>query len=48
MCEPDDWKLRIEKLLADETRRVELGNQARRDVDGYTWLARAEKITLRM
>jgi len=46
-CEPDnigDWKLGIEKLLRDESRRVELGKQARRDVEGYTWLARAEKI----
>jgi hypothetical protein len=28
----------------DESRRVELGNQARRDVDGYTWLERGKKI----
>ncbi len=46
-CKPDnldDWKLGIEKLLADESRRIEMGKQARRDVDGYTWLARAERI----
>ena len=46
-CKPDDlenWRIRAEELLADEPRRVELGNQARRDVDGYTWLARAERI----
>src|SRR5258706_1583151 len=46
-CKPDgvdDWKLEIEKLLADDVRRIELGNQAQHDVDGYTWLARAEKI----
>jgi len=46
-CKPDDsedWKLEIEKLLADESRRVELGKQAQRDVNGYTWLARAEGI----
>jgi glycosyltransferase involved in cell wall biosynthesis len=46
-CEPDDigkWKLEIEKLLADEPRRIELGKQARQDVEGYTWLARAKKI----
>ncbi|HEY5730824.1 MAG TPA: glycosyltransferase [Anaerolineales bacterium] len=46
-CEPDDlgkWKLGVEKLLADEQRRVALGNQARENVEGYTWLARAERI----
>ncbi len=46
-CEPDtveDWKLVIQGLLADETRRVALGNRAKEDVKGYTWLARAEKI----
>jgi hypothetical protein len=31
-------------LLRDETRRVDLGNQAKQDVQSYTWLARAEKI----
>jgi len=39
-----DWKSKIEELLADEPRRVELGKQARVDVGGYTWLARAERI----
>ena len=46
-CKPDvigDWRLEIERLLGDEAGRVELGNQARRDVEGYTWLAREEKI----
>jgi len=46
-CEPDDlgkWKVEIEKFLADEPRRVALGKQARDAVQGYTWLARAEKI----
>ena len=46
-CKPDDlkdWKLGIEKLLANESYRVELGKQAQHDVNGYTWLARAEKI----
>src|SRR5207247_1301120 len=46
-CEPDqleNWRLEIEKLLADESRRVALGNQAKEDVAGYTWLARAERI----
>ena len=46
-CEPDEvgnWKVGIEKLLADEPRRLSLGGQARGDVQGYTWLARAEKI----
>ena len=46
-CEPDDledWRLAIEGLLADESRRVTLGKQALGDVGGYTWLARAENI----
>jgi glycosyltransferase involved in cell wall biosynthesis len=46
-CEPDnlvDWKLGIEKLLVDESRRIELGKQAKEDVQKFTWLARAEKI----
>jgi glycosyltransferase involved in cell wall biosynthesis len=46
-CAPDDlenWRLEIEKLLTDETRRAELGKRAREEVKGYTWLARAEKI----
>jgi hypothetical protein len=40
----NDWKLGIEKLLADEPRRTELGKQAKEDVQKFTWLARAEKI----
>jgi glycosyltransferase involved in cell wall biosynthesis len=46
-CEPDDledWKFGIGKLLNDEPRRVALGKQARQDVEGYTWSARAERI----
>jgi glycosyltransferase involved in cell wall biosynthesis len=46
-CEPDkleNWRLEIESLLDNETRRVELGSQARRDVEGYTWIARAKRI----
>ena len=50
-CEPGDirkWKLEIEILLADEPHKVELGKQARQDVESYTWLARAEKIMQRI
>jgi glycosyltransferase involved in cell wall biosynthesis len=46
-CQPDEsenWKFAIEKLLDNQARREELGNQARRDVEGYTWVARARKI----
>jgi glycosyltransferase involved in cell wall biosynthesis len=46
-CKPDetgDWRLEIELLLEDEARRTQLGNQARRDVEGYTWLAREQKV----
>ena len=46
-CEPDqvgDWKLEIEALLGDPSRRIQLGHQARQDVEGYTWVARAKRI----
>ena len=46
-CKPDDienWRLEIRSLLSDKTRRIELGSRARQDVQGYTWLARAECI----
>jgi glycosyltransferase involved in cell wall biosynthesis len=36
--------MEIEKLLNDPARQLELGRQARRDVESYTWLARAEKV----
>jgi glycosyltransferase involved in cell wall biosynthesis len=39
-----NWRLEIGRLLADEARRVKLGKQAREDVEGYTWLARAARI----
>ena len=48
-CEPDDledWKIGIEGLLTDEARRVTLGQQVQQGIDGYTWLARAEKIMI--
>ena len=46
-CEPDEvenWRLEIKSLFENEARRDELGNQARRDVEGYTWIARAKRI----
>jgi glycosyltransferase involved in cell wall biosynthesis len=46
-CKPEeigDWRLAIEALLNDEVRRIELGKQARQDVRGYTWVARAQRI----
>ena len=46
-CEPDnieDWESAVEILLKDETRRAALGEQAKEDVKGYTWLSRAERI----
>ena len=46
-CEPDevgDWRLVIESLLDDDLRRIDLGRQAQRDVQGYTWVARAQRI----
>jgi glycosyltransferase involved in cell wall biosynthesis len=46
-CKPDDlenWRLEIQSLLGDETHRITLGQQARRDAEGYTWIARAKRI----
>ncbi|MFN8435264.1 MAG: glycosyltransferase [Anaerolineales bacterium] len=46
-CEPGDvgkWKIEIEKLLADEPRRLALGAQARLDVEQLTWVKREERI----
>jgi glycosyltransferase involved in cell wall biosynthesis len=39
-----DWRLEIEKLLADESLRMKLGNQAKKDVEGFGWVKREEKI----
>ena len=46
-CRPDDvgdWRLVLESLLEDEAHRANLGNRARLDVAGYTWVARAQRI----
>jgi glycosyltransferase involved in cell wall biosynthesis len=46
-CKADevgDWRLEIETLLSDDNRRIELGKQAQQDVQGYTWIARAQRI----
>ena len=46
-CPPDDvdaWRSALESLLDDARQRSALGEEAKRDVQGYTWLARAEKI----
>ncbi len=46
-CKPDEvgeWRTVVESLLANKTQRINLGDQARSDVQGYTWLSRAEHI----
>ena len=46
-CKPDDinsWKFALERLLKDENLREELGKRARHDAQGYTWIARAQRI----
>jgi len=46
-CKPDDissWKSALEHLLQDENLRDQLGKQARLDAQGYTWVARAQRI----
>jgi len=45
-CVPDNadaWERTLREILSDEPRRLALGEQARRDVAGYTWVARAER-----
>jgi glycosyltransferase involved in cell wall biosynthesis len=39
-----EWRLAIESLLADESRRYALGAQARRDVEQLTWVKREQRI----
>lgn len=50
-CEAGDWRLvignwksAIEKLLADEPRRLALSSQARKDVEQLTWVKREERV----
>ncbi len=38
------WKVEIEKLLADESLRMKLGSQARKDVEQFSWVKREERI----
>ncbi len=45
-CPPEDlpaWQQALGELLADPARRGALGSQARRDVEAYTWRARAAR-----
>ena len=39
-----NWRKGIESLLADESRRRELGTQARNDVEQLTWVKREERV----
>lgn len=46
-CEADNlgqWKAAIETLLADVSHRLVLGNQAKNDVERFTWSAREERV----
>ena len=46
-CKPDDagdWRLKIGALFDNEAHRLGLGKQARLDVEGYTWIVRAQRI----
>jgi len=44
----ENWKLEIESLLADESRRLSLGAQARKDVSKLTWVKREEMVMARI
>lgn len=39
-----DWRLAIESLLDDESRRLALGAQARKDADRFSWVRREERV----
>ena len=39
-----NWRLEIESLLEDESRRLALGAQARKDVERFSWARREEGI----
>jgi glycosyltransferase involved in cell wall biosynthesis len=39
-----DWRLEIEKLLADESLRKKLGSVARKDVENFSWVKREKRI----
>ena len=39
----DAWERTLRDLLADEPHRLALATQARKDVTGRTWLARARR-----
>lgn len=39
-----DWRLEIESLLGDESRRLALGAQARMDVERFSWVKREERV----
>ena len=46
-CPPEDiraWRAALTDLLADSRLRAALATQARREVEQYTWLARAQNI----
>ncbi|MBC7878088.1 MAG: glycosyltransferase [Anaerolineales bacterium] len=40
----ESWRLELEKLLANESLRMKLGNQARKDVEQFSWVKREEMV----
>jgi glycosyltransferase involved in cell wall biosynthesis len=40
----ENWRSAIERLLADEPLRIKLGSQAKRDVKGFSWMKRQERV----
>jgi glycosyltransferase involved in cell wall biosynthesis len=46
--EPDNWQQAIRELLADPARGEQLAQAARRDVEPFTWVARAKKSLEKM
>jgi glycosyltransferase involved in cell wall biosynthesis len=43
-----EWKAAIESLASDAARRAALAENARREVEKYTWVARAERALQEM
>jgi len=47
LCDTEDlsaWKRNIEKVLDDRSLQKRLGDQARRDVEQYSWMTRAKHV----
>jgi len=42
--DPSAWSIALARLLSDAELRARLASNARREVEKYTWIARAHRI----